>query len=71
VNRFAEYAQEIPAADLSHLIPGKTSFQHRIDNDVVKPGRLVRPCLIGPFTDAWWMLTATRRAAGWRSITAE
>lgn len=49
----AEYAQEIPAADFSNLIRGKADLQHRIDYDVVEPGRLIAPCLIGAFPNGW------------------
>jgi hypothetical protein len=67
LNRFAEYAQEIPAADLSDLIRGEARFKHRIDNNVVEPRRLILPCLIGALPDARMLLTvarAVRTAAG-------
>jgi hypothetical protein len=56
-NGQAEYAQKVPAADLSDLIRGKSSLQHRIHYDVVEPDRLIRPCFIGAFADSRMLLT--------------
>jgi len=52
-----EYAQKVPGADLSDLIRGEASLQHRIDNDIVRTGRLILPYMIGAFPDARMLLT--------------
>jgi len=61
--RFAEDAQEVPAADLSDFIRREAGSQQRIGNHVVKSGRLILPCLVGAFAKAPIRLPASPAAS--------
>jgi hypothetical protein len=58
-----EDAQEVPSADLSDLIRREPGFQHRIDNHIVEPDRLILPCLVGSFPDMRMLLLTGAGAA--------
>lgn len=58
-----EDEQEVPAADLSNLIRGEGSFQHRINNDVVEAGRLILPSLIGALSGMGMLLAGAGGSA--------
>ena len=58
----AEYPQKITAADFTDLLRCESGSQHRVDDDVIEPGRLILPRQISALPDARAAAAPTRSA---------
>ena len=61
--------RKFPPPDLSDLVWSKAGLQHRIHDDVVEPGGLIRPCEVGAFSDTRILLTGAARRRASRATT--